>query len=240
MGSSVLSHLTRRQVMKLACWAAVLCLFFGCGGIATFAADWPAISPEDLSMTSIKEQPGAPAVILLREETDDDMNNVHQVYERIKILADAGREYANVQIPYGRRGFSIEGISGRTVHADGSIVPFQGKPFDKTVAKGGGIRINVKSFTLADVDVGSIIDYRYSLRYDDRQVLPPEWEVQNELFQRKAYFKFIPFQNHGNMYIQLDHGQIASGIAWAPLLGVATQPELHHNDAAESNYSPKL
>lgn len=226
--------------MRLAGWAAVLCLFLGFGGIATFAADWPALSPEDLSMTSIKEQPGAPAVILLREETDDDMNNVHQVYERIKILTDAGREYANVEIPYGRRDFSIGGISGRTVHADGSIIPFEGKPFDKTVVKGAGIRIDVKSFSLPAVQIGSVIDYRYSLRYDDHRVVPPEWEVQDDLFQRKAYFKFIPFQNHGNMYIELAHGQISTGIAWEPLLGGSSQPVLHHNDAAESIYNPGL
>lgn len=190
-------------------------------------AEWPPISPEDLSMTSIKEQPGAPAVSLQREEIDDDMNNVHSVYERIKILTDAGREYANVELPYSRRGFAIAGISGRTIHADGSIVPFEGKPFDKTVEKSGGIRINVKSFTLPDVQVGSIIDYRYSLRYDDHMLVPPEWEVQTELFQRNAYFKFIPFQNHGNMYIQLAHGQISNGLAWSSFLGNGIQPQRH-------------
>jgi hypothetical protein len=220
--------------MKIVRWAAVLSVFSCFGGIATFAADWPAISAEDLSMTSIKEQPGAPAVILLREETDDDMNHRRQVYERIKILTDAGREYANVEIQYHRRGFSMGGISGRTVHADGSVVPFDGKPFDKTVAKGGGIRINVKSFTMPDVQVGSIIDYRYSLRYEDHVAFPPEWEVQHELFQRKAYFKFIPFQTHGNMVVRLDHGQVASDVAWEPLLGIAKQPEVHRNVAAQA------
>jgi hypothetical protein len=178
-------------------------------------------------MTSIKEQPGAPAVCLQREEIDDDMNNVHSVYKRIKILTDAGREYANVELPYSRRGFTIAGISGRTVHADGSVVSFQGKPFDKTVEKSGGIRINVKSFTLPDVQVGSIIDYRYSLRYEDHMLLPPEWEVQTELFQRKAYFKFIPFQNHGSMYIQISHGRIANGLAWSSFLANGMQPQRH-------------
>jgi hypothetical protein len=190
-------------------------------------ADWPPIAAEDLSMTSIKEQPGAPAAVLLREETDDDMNNAHMVYMRTKILTDAGREYANVELPYSRRGFTIGGISGRTVHADGSIVQFEGKPFDKTVVKGNGIRVNVKSFTLPDVQVGSIIDYRYSLRYEDHLLLPPEWEVQNELFQRHAYFKFIPFQNHGSMEVILDHGQVSSGIAWTPFLGEGPVPQLH-------------
>jgi hypothetical protein len=218
--------------MKLAPWVAALALAPFVLGLQSLAFDWPPIAPEDLSMTSIKEQPGAPAVVLQREETDDDMNNAHSVYERIKILTDAGREFANVEIPYGRRWFSIAGISGRTVHPDGSNVPFEGKPFDKTVLKRSGIRINVKSFTLPDVQVGSIIDYRYSLRYEDHRLLPPEWEVQTELFQRKAYFKFIPFQNHGSMYVQLDHGQISNGVAWTPFLGNRPQPQLHQRPTA--------
>jgi hypothetical protein len=207
--------------------SALLVLLFSIFLIGRSFADWPSIAPGDLSMTGIKEQPGAPAVVLLREETDDDMNNVHMVYMRIKILSDAGREHANVELPYSRRGFTIAGISGRTVHADGSAVQFEGKPFDKTVVKGNGIRMNVKSFTLPDVQVGSIIDYRYSLRYEDHLLLPPEWEVQTDLFQRHAYFKFIPFQNHGSMEVILDHGQFANGIAWTPFLGEGAVPQLH-------------
>src|SRR6266568_647740 len=195
--------------MNMRC-AVLLVLLFPLIIISRLFADWPPVAPEDRSMTSIKEQPGAPAVVLLREETDDDMNNAHMVYMRIKILTDAGREYANVELPYSRRGFTIGGISGRTVHADGAIVQFEGKPFDKTVIKGNGFRVNVKSFTLPDVQVGSVIDYRYSLRYEDHLLLPPEWEVQTGLFQRKVYFKFIPFQNHGSMYVQIDHNQVAN------------------------------
>jgi Domain of Unknown Function with PDB structure (DUF3857) len=149
------------------------------------AADWPPISPEDMKMTRISEQPGAAAVILYREEVDDDMNNVESAYERIKILTEAGREYANVELPYSRRGFRIDGISGRTVHADGSIAEFVGKPFDKTVVRGGDLKINVKSFTLPDVQVGSIIDYRYSLRYEDNMVLPPLGRFRETSSQRR-------------------------------------------------------
>lgn len=193
----------------------------------SLAADWPPLSPGEMSMTSVQEQPGAPAVILLREEIDDDMNNFESVYERIKILTDAGRDYANVELPYRRRGFRISDICGRTIHRDGSIVRFEGKPLDKTIVKGNGIRINEIVFTLPDVQVGSIIEFRYKLLYDDHRVLPPTWEVQNELFQRKTYFKFIPFQNHGNMEIMLDHDQIARGIAWKPILGKGNGPQLH-------------
>jgi len=199
------------------------------------AADFPPISSEELKMTSLPEQPGAPAVILMREEVDDDMHNFQSVHERIKILTEAGREYANVEIPYSRRSFTVRGVSGRTTHADGSVVPFDGKAFDKTVLKSGDIKVNVKSFTLPDVQVGSIIDYKYDLGYDDNVVLAPQWDVQQDLFQRRTYFKYIPFQNHGSMEVQLAHGQIANGVAWTPFLGVDKQPQIHRNEAAESS-----
>ena len=96
--------------MKLLRWSALLLVITSMFAAKARSADWPPINPEDLSMKDIKEQPGAPALILLREETDDDMNNAHSVYERIKILTDAGREYANVELPYSRRGFSIGAV----------------------------------------------------------------------------------------------------------------------------------
>lgn len=214
-------------------WAAFSFIFL-LFAIGARSADFPPISPEELKMTSIPEQPGAPAVILDREETDNDMMNEHAVYERVKILTDAGRERANVEIPYSRRGFSISGISGQTTHSDGTVIPFTGKPFDKTVIKGSGFKVNVKSFTLPDVQVGSVIDYRYSLRYDDHRLLPPTWEVQTDLFQRRVYFKFVPFQNHGSMYVQLDHNQIAQGVAWDAIVGNRPQPQLHTNPLGSS------
>ena len=222
--------------MTMTRWVLVAVFAFSLTNVVPVrATDFPPITPEDLKMTSLSEQPGAPAVILLREEIDDDMHDVQSVHERIKILTEAGREYANVEIPYSRRSFTVGGISGQTTHADGSIVPFEGKPFDKTVLKGGDIKVNVKSFTLPDVQVGSIVEYKYDLRYDDNVVLAPEWEVQQALFQRHTYFKYIPFQNHGSMEIQLAHGQIANGVAWTPFLGVNKGPQIHRNQAAESS-----
>src|SRR5690349_10336492 len=155
------------------------------------AMDWPAVTPEEQNLKDVKEQPGAPAVILERQEIADDLNNVHSTYKRIKILSEAGRRYADVELPYNARGYSITEISGRTIHPDGSDVPFEGKPFDKRVLKGKGIRYKVKTFTLPDVQVGSILDFHYNLRYPDNRVVPPEWSVQEGLFQKKASFKFI-------------------------------------------------
>src|ERR1700741_3826994 len=108
-------------------WAGPFCLLVCIFLTLPARADWPPISPEELKMTELSQQKGAPAVVLLREEVADDPKNNHSVFMRIKILTEAGRRYADVEIPYYRRGFRIDSISGRTVHVDGSIVPFDGK-----------------------------------------------------------------------------------------------------------------
>jgi hypothetical protein len=192
-------------------------------------ADWPPISPEDLKMTDLVQQKGAPAVVLLREEFADDPNNYHSVYMRIKILTEAGRRYANVEIPYSRRQFRIDSIRGRTVHADGSIVPFDQKVFDRLVVKGKRgrgeeVRVHVKSFTLPDVQVGSILDFQYSMRYGDHSLFAPEWMIQNELFQKSATFKFIPYSGD----VIMAHNRIGRGNAWTSFLPPdAPKPQWH-------------
>ncbi len=55
-------------------------------------------------------------------------------------------------------------ISGRTIHADGTIIPFTGKPYLKVMEKTEGVKVQERVFTLPDVEVGSIIEYRYATR----------------------------------------------------------------------------
>jgi hypothetical protein len=97
--------------------------------------DWVQINPAELQVKDLPEQPGAPAFVLFREEVDDDQMHFHSEYMRIKVLTEAGRKYADVQIPYFRGAFSVSDVHGRTIHADGSIVELQGKPYDKVVMK---------------------------------------------------------------------------------------------------------
>ena len=203
-----------------------LLIFIVLVAASAFAAEWPPVSAEDRALTSIPEQPGASAVILQREETDDNMNNILIVYERIKILTDAGRKYATVELPSGRP-FTIAAITGRSVQPDGSMVPFAGKPFDKVLTSANGARTTLKAFTFPNAQPGTILDFRYSLRYMDHRVFPPEWQVQTDLFQRKAYFKFIPLQNRGFANVRLHTGQIARSLAWTPFLTDGPQPEVH-------------
>jgi hypothetical protein len=174
------------------------------------AADFPPINPAELKITSLPSQPGAAAFILAHEEKDDDQLHYHSVYLRIKVLTEAGRENANVELPYNNRTFDIAGIHGRTIHSDGTVIPFEGKPFEKVVIKGKDIRYKVKAFTMPDVQVGSIIEYKYEIRYDDNLLYAPKWTLQESMFQQHLHFTFKPW----NREVMLAHGRVGSGYAW--------------------------
>jgi len=194
---------------------------------AAKADDWPPLTAEERSMTSLPELPGAAAFVLLREEEYDDAHNHRMVYVRIKVLTEPGRRYADVELPYSRRSFIIYDVTGRTVHSDGTVIPFTGKPFDKVIVKnkerGKDTRYQVKSFSLPDVQVGSILEYRYYLRYDDHSFYAPEWDVQWDLFQKKATFKFYPYAG----LLKLAHDRVGAGVAWTSLLPTGIQPVDH-------------
>ena len=90
-------------------------------------------------MTSIPEVPGAAAVYLNREETTEDKLHAWSVYVRLKVLTEKGKDYANVELNYahGREGagYTVGDIAGRTIHPDGTVIPFIGKPYEKLIEK---------------------------------------------------------------------------------------------------------
>ncbi len=185
------------------------------------ADQWTAPTPEGRKMTSQSQVPGASAVYLFKEEITEDKLHMWSKYVRLKVLTEAGKDYANVELKQysssEHGGYSIGGIAGRTIHPDGTIIPFTGKPMDKLIEKGQGYKEMAKVFTLPDVEVGSIIEYRYQLRYDDDYFISPDWYVQSDLFTRKAHYVWRPTSE--TLRTSDDQGgQEVSGIAWTPIL----------------------
>jgi len=178
------------------------------------ADEFRAPTPEELSMTSEPSVPNAAAIYLFREEISDDKLHMHLIYVRMKILTEEGKKYADVEIPYERRRFSIDSVAGRTIQKDGTIVPFTGKPYDKVISKTATLEYQKKIFSMPDVQVGSILEYRYILRYEDNYAVPPEWFIQTELYLRKAHYRFVTTD------AQLVSGrdQLVSTLVWLPIL----------------------
>ena len=52
-------------------------------------------------------------------------------------------------------------------------------------------------FTLPSVEVGSILEYRLQIRYDDNTVSSPTWQIQQAYFVHKAHYAFDPSKDLG-------------------------------------------
>jgi hypothetical protein len=177
------------SLARLGALAVLVCLAFWFEHARPVAADeWLPISPEELRMTSEPKAPGAPAIYLYRQVDRNDQTNIETDYVRIKILTEEGRKQADVELRYSARQGTIRDIKARTIHADGTIINFDGKVYDKTVVKARDLKYLARTFTLPDVQVGSIIEYKYSIYEDKQYVFFSHWVLNEDLFTRRAKF----------------------------------------------------
>jgi hypothetical protein len=156
--------------------------------VSAHADDWLPISQDELKMTNEPKAPGAPAVYLYRQVDRDDQENTEHTYARIKILTDEGRKYSNVEIPFLKGSGDIKGIQARTIRPDGGIANFDGKVYEKMIVEAKGVKFLAKTFTLADVQPGSIIEYRYTRYMEQGYVFDSSWLLSEELFTKHAKF----------------------------------------------------
>lgn len=216
----------RRKIRRSAQVAAmVAALAIGGSATAALAADsFTAPTKEELEMKSLPGYPDAAALILFQEDiTKDDMHAVYH-YRRIKILNEEGKKYANVELQYFSSrdvGFdysgddkTTDGIQGRTIHADGTVIPFTGKPYLKVIESTKYYKKQEKVFTLPDVEVGSIIEYRYSTHINDNVFESPAWMLQGDLFVKKAHYVWYPTTHQ----LVGDDDAVINSIAWYPIL----------------------
>jgi hypothetical protein len=85
----------------------------------------------------------------------------------------------------------VSAIEGRVIHPDGTIVPLTGNASDLLKIKTTNSKLDEMTFTMPGVEVGSIIEYRYQVRYDRFQAAP-EWQVQQPYFVHNARYLFVP------------------------------------------------
>jgi hypothetical protein len=148
--------------------------------------DWLEITAQDREMKEVPDDPGASAVQLFFADYRDDDVRYQFFYHRIKILTEEGKKYANVEIPI-FPWYHFDGVKARTIHPDGSIVEFTGKPFEKVLAKTRDVKFLAQTLTMPDVTVGSIIEYKYKYSWE-RLTFDTTWSIQHDLFTVKEHF----------------------------------------------------
>ncbi len=143
--------------------------------------DFRNATPEELAMKSVAMAPGAAAVILDWVQRSDDVNFQRSEYVRIKIFTDEGRKYGDVEIPYEPKLWDVRRLEARVTMPDGSIVPFNGKIYDKTVYKTGGTHVVSKTFGIPGLQPGCILEYRYDMTMRDKYVIDSRFTLQHTL-----------------------------------------------------------
>jgi len=165
------------------------------------AEDWKPVSPEELQMKEVPGAKGAHAVILYYEDIYNDKDSLDSIYFRIKILSEEGKKYADIEIPAYYGEFQVNNLKARTIRPDGSIVPFDGKFFNKVVAKKKEFKVFTKTFSIPDVQVGSIIEYKYNLSWDRNIIYTSQFfTLQRELFTKKAHVFVTPKEQWAYSY----------------------------------------
>jgi transglutaminase-like putative cysteine protease len=170
----------------------VLCLLVA----PAFAGDdFRPINPAELAMRENPVTPGVSAVILEWDVRRNDTDSYEETYLRIKIFNDDGKKHADITIPFAKGLSDIRDVKARTIRPDGTVVPFTGKPFEKTIVKGRGFKVLAKTFSFPDVSAGSILEYRYREQWDVSRLARTRWVLQRDLPVHKAHFKLEAYDS---------------------------------------------
>src|SRR5688572_2321719 len=151
----------------------LLPLFFLCLGLvlpaAVFAGDeWRPVDPADLALKApvVEKDADAEAIfweVRLSDEVEGGTpRTVLRHYVRIKVFSERGREsQSKIDIPF-LSNWKIQDIAARTIKPDGSIVAVKKEDvLERTIEKTNGRKIKAKSFAMAGVEPGAIIEYRW-------------------------------------------------------------------------------
>jgi len=200
---------------------SVCCLIGFCGlsAAAQTASPWLPVTKEDLELKDNPDRPGEPAMILYQEIQTDSAQSVETHYTRIKIFTEKGRDYGDISIPYVEKRKEVSDIQARTIGPDGQAEDFNGTIYDRLVVKTRRFRFNEKYFTFANVQPGSILEYRYRLHIQEKlpdvfkhpgnYMIPgayaypaAHWTIQHNLFVRNTHLVLQPYSSRAPMIVR--------------------------------------
>jgi hypothetical protein len=190
---------------------------------ALVSAQFQQPTDDELKMTADPKAPGAAAVYLNISEIANDPMHYQSYYSRIKVLTEKGKDLAKVEVPYYKGGTKVTDIRGRTIHADGTVLPLTVKPEDLLGEKSGETQRRQMVFTLPSVEVGSILEYTYTLRYEDNVYSSPIWQLQRNYFVHSGHYQFTPFKafmpsgtpdKSTSMFLVDERGRAVNTLIW--------------------------
>lgn len=178
-------------------WFAVsaLALWFCAPAQAKLAAyEFPPITASERALTAVEGHPNAPAVVLWHQgeirynfSFGKGVTAKVSVTRRIKVLADAGKEYGEVEL-YSYSGNELGNFAARTVTATGETIALRADSvFTSRVSKRK--KIDSVRFALSEVNVGSILDTHIEYEVSSFLWLDP-WSFQDDVPTLRSQVSF--------------------------------------------------
>lgn len=174
------------------------------GSQLAFAQDktWREISQAELQQKTPKVEQDADAEALLWEVRIDDSSEndlKRYTYVRVKIFTERGRErFSKVDIPFSRD-LKVKDVAARIIKPDGTMVELrENEIFEREIVRANGVKIKAKSFAVPNVEMGTIIEYRYREIFKDagargmRLVFQKDVPVQNLSYYYRTSNKKAP------------------------------------------------
>ena len=176
------------MTIRFSRFAVLSCLILSFASSVFAAPKWIEPTPEELKMASDPKAPDAPAEYLNYEVWTG--RGPRAVNARIKIFTEKGRQdYSDIRINYLRFNGDVQAtVEARTIEPDGTVVPFTGQVYDREVVSFRGYSLMQKVFSMPDVRVGSILEYRYEM---SSGYLQSGWSIQQSLFVRRGLFHYL-------------------------------------------------
>ena len=160
--------------------------------------DFAPITAEVRSLTEIPQLPGTPAVVLFKKaelrfmDYPREVSSSLEVAVRLKILTSEGTRYGEAEIHHSGH-YRLKSVKGRTVLPDGRVLPLSEESiFEERRSR--SLRHYVTKLVFPAVQVGAILDYRYTVRWDSLFYLEP-WVFHEEIPTRLSEITYIKPKN---------------------------------------------
>lgn len=172
-----------------------------------YSEQWGRVTQHEMTMSEFEYDKDAEALVIYdlgeyRFTTDYNKGFI-LVMERktkIKILKQAGEEYATFSIPYYTGEYEWEDVH----HIEGITYNWDGKELEKTMLDPKNIfedkvndRVRVKKIALSNVKEGSIIEFKYTIA-TPYFVNMREWKFQQKIpvLHSELQYKAIPYYEY--------------------------------------------
>lgn len=152
---------------------------------------WGKVTTEELAMTVYPKDTSANAVVLYQQRYSTYTYNAssgfritHYITQRIKILKEEGKNEGNIDIPfYYRSNGDRETVAGLDASSYNLV---NGKAVKTKLDKDYIFEEEINSryhrikFSMPEVKVGTVIEYKYNLSLD-RVYSLPDWDIQRDI-----------------------------------------------------------